>query len=64
MESGVRPEREQVAWRIYAAEFRSRRDGQRLAELTRVGGSVVWGPNMRAFGGTIQGALVRQQAST
>jgi hypothetical protein len=38
LDAGVRQEREQVARRISAAEFRRRRDGQGLAELTWVEG--------------------------
>ena len=38
LDAGVRRERERVVRRIYATEFRSRRDGQGLAELTRVKG--------------------------
>ena len=38
LDAGVRRERERVAWRIYAAEFHLRRDGQGLVELTRVEG--------------------------
>ena len=44
LDAGVRRERERVAWRIYAAEFRLRRDGQGLAELTRVEGECGAGP--------------------
>jgi hypothetical protein len=63
LDAGVRQERERVAQRISDAEFLWRRDGQGLAELTWVEGERGAGPNMRAFGGTIQGALVRQLAS-
>ena len=38
LDAGVRRERERVARRIYAVEFRSRRDSQGLAELTWVKG--------------------------
>ena len=36
LDTGMRQQREWVAWRISATEFRRRRDGQGLAELTRV----------------------------
>ena len=38
LDAGVRRDRERVALRISDAEFRRRRDGQGLAELTRVEG--------------------------
>jgi hypothetical protein len=38
LDAGVRQERERVAQRISIAEFRRRRDGQGLAEVTRVEG--------------------------
>ena len=44
LDAGVRQERERAVRRIYAAEFRSKRDGQGLAELTRVVGECDAGP--------------------
>ena len=38
LDTGARQEREWVAWRISAAEFRQRRDSKGLTELTRVEG--------------------------
>ena len=37
LDAGVSQEREQIVWRICAVEFRWRRDGQGLTELTQVG---------------------------
>ena len=44
LDTGVRRERELAVRHIYAAEFRSRRDGQGLAELTRIEGECGAGP--------------------